>query len=168
MSFCLRSWLTGFALGLSGKPYPYSKREPTAYLYNGVRLPALPEWDRVAYPYAVITGYSNELFEQYPDAPKHSNYLFVSDKPLLLTRGTIYGGGYNYFVGDLTSAQTWTCAVGGEASEWACYGKYSADSRVIYNTELSWDTCRFMWANHDIMYRGTVALAASDPVPVYE
>lgn len=29
-------------------------REPIAYLYNGVRLPKLPEWDRGVYPFAVI------------------------------------------------------------------------------------------------------------------
>lgn len=137
------------------------------YLYNGVELPALPEWDKETYPYAVITGYSNELFEQYPDAPRHTNCLFVSDKPYWLTQGTIYGGGFNYFVHDLTDAQYWTCAVGGEDSEWAAKGKYSASNRDVYNTELSYDvTCRFMWANHDIMYGSKVALFASDPIPV--
>lgn len=43
--FDLKAWLTGLALGLAGKPLPLSmeKREPIAYLYNGVQLPPLPD-----------------------------------------------------------------------------------------------------------------------------
>lgn len=54
--FNRKSWLIGFALGLCGKPPPIagSRREPVAYLYNGVRLPKLPEYDKSVYPYAVI------------------------------------------------------------------------------------------------------------------
>lgn len=33
--------------------------KPIAYLYNGVRLPKLPEWDREIYPYAAIAVKSN-------------------------------------------------------------------------------------------------------------
>lgn len=37
-SFCLKSWLTGFALGMAGKPLPLApvRKESIAYLYNGV------------------------------------------------------------------------------------------------------------------------------------
>lgn len=30
------------------------ERQPIAYLYNGVQLPPLPEWDRDMYPYAFM------------------------------------------------------------------------------------------------------------------
>jgi hypothetical protein len=33
--------------------------EPIAYLYNGVQLPALPEWDRATYPFAYIAYKEN-------------------------------------------------------------------------------------------------------------
>lgn len=54
--FNRKSWLIGFALELCGNPLPIagSKREPVAYLYNGVRLPKLPEYDKSVYSYAVI------------------------------------------------------------------------------------------------------------------
>lgn len=48
------SFLEGLALGLTGAPLPIGGREPVAYLYNRVRLPPLPEWDKEAYPYAFI------------------------------------------------------------------------------------------------------------------
>lgn len=51
----LKSWLYGFCLGICGKPLPLAaKKTPTAYSYNGVVLPKLPEWDREKYPYAVV------------------------------------------------------------------------------------------------------------------
>lgn len=54
----LKSWLYGFVLGLTEMPLPLKigekPTEPIAYSYNGVILPKLPEWDREAYPYAVI------------------------------------------------------------------------------------------------------------------
>lgn len=49
----LKDFLLGRAIAFcSGLRIP--TRTPVAYLYNGVRLPALPEWDREAYPFAVI------------------------------------------------------------------------------------------------------------------
>jgi hypothetical protein len=47
----MKSFVKGILLGLCGHPLPQGK-EPVAYLYNGVRLPKLPESEL---PYAVIT-----------------------------------------------------------------------------------------------------------------
>lgn len=52
--FDLKGFLTGYALGLAGKPLPFAKKTPIAYSYNGTVLPGLPEWDRESYPYAGI------------------------------------------------------------------------------------------------------------------
>ena len=41
----LKSWLTGFALGLCGKPLPYAKKTPIGYSYNGTVLPEEQEDD---------------------------------------------------------------------------------------------------------------------------
>lgn len=49
MAFDLRSWLTGFALGLSGKPLPLSSKTPIV-----PELPELPEWDKETYPYMFL------------------------------------------------------------------------------------------------------------------
>jgi hypothetical protein len=36
----MKSWLTGYILGITGKPLPIAaKKEPTSYSYNGVVLP---------------------------------------------------------------------------------------------------------------------------------
>ena len=50
----MRSSVMGLILGQFSSPLPEVQKEPVAYLYNGVRLPALPEWDREKYPFAVI------------------------------------------------------------------------------------------------------------------
>ena len=62
----LRSWLTGYTLGLAGKPIPICvKREPVAYLYNGVRLPKFPDY------YGTLT--------EHP--LKDYRYVFVNTHP---------------------------------------------------------------------------------------
>lgn len=71
--FNLKSWLTGFALGLTGKPLLLAKK-PVAYLYGPEkhRLPALPYWDRTVYPYAFI-------------AMRNGKYgFFVNDYPKIM------------------------------------------------------------------------------------
>lgn len=49
------AFLTVFVILLSLLAIPASAAETSTYLYNGVELPALPEWDRETYPYAYIT-----------------------------------------------------------------------------------------------------------------
>ena len=51
----MRDFVKGLALGLTGAPLPYTgTAEPVAYLYNGYRLPPLPNRDKAQYPYATI------------------------------------------------------------------------------------------------------------------
>lgn len=71
-----RAYMQGFMSGvgsLAGKgkieqspdePAEPPAQEPVAYLYNGVRLQKLPEWDKETYPHAVIvqTGSKYQLF----------------------------------------------------------------------------------------------------------
>ena len=45
----MRSSVMGLILSLFSSPLPEVQKEPVAYLYNGVRLPALPEWDNLAW-----------------------------------------------------------------------------------------------------------------------
>jgi hypothetical protein len=54
------------------------QKTPIAYLYNGVQLPPLPEWDREKYPYAVIV------------ADDYQTALSFSAKPMLIERGEEY------------------------------------------------------------------------------
>jgi hypothetical protein len=55
------------------------------YFYNGVELPALPEWDKEAYPYAAIfpltngtDGYSLVAIAHPWFARKDNNGSFIS------------------------------------------------------------------------------------------
>lgn len=114
-------------------------REPIAYLYNGVRLPKLPEWDKTKYPYAYI-GTSGMDTTYY--------YLCFSDT--LETARNI-----SRIVG--TGDENYTLADG----EWGPF--------------LSTSSVAVIWTNTDIYYidslsevGGTLCLAASDPIPVYE
>lgn len=58
-NFDLKSWLTGFALGLASKPLQLNEGNPVApearmaHVYNGIPLPPI-SWDTVTYPYALI------------------------------------------------------------------------------------------------------------------
>ena len=54
MNSKMRSSVMGLILGQFSSPLPMAQKEPVAYLYNGVRLPALPEWDREKYPYSYV------------------------------------------------------------------------------------------------------------------
>lgn len=131
----MRSFAAGVIMGLCGKalPIPGSKREPVAYLYNGVRLPGLPEWDRETYPYAVIV--QNNLSGDY--------FLMADDETFAANAD-----------GDTIRPITGV-AYAIENGEWV-----SSVGRI---------NCKAIWANHDILNPdGSVYLAASEPVPVYE
>ena len=57
MTAKMKSFVKGILAGLVGKPLEFApKKEPVTYLYNGVRMPALPNWDKTAYPYAAIAS----------------------------------------------------------------------------------------------------------------
>lgn len=76
----LQSLMTFFALGIAAQPMLTSeKQEPVAYLYNGVKLPALPEWDRERYPYAHIG-----VMDSY------GRYAFAAESKALTVLGNIY------------------------------------------------------------------------------
>lgn len=120
-------------------------KEPVAYLYNGQRLPALPDFDVESYPYCfiskwVVTG----------------TYLTCCNrKPVVYS-----GSGSNTYLHSNSGVIT------------ALIFKYinniwerQADIEI---TEESSRTAPF-WANFDVTYGdGKAYLSASEPVPVYE
>lgn len=130
------------------------------YSYNGVVLPKLPEWDKTAYPYAVIYqeigSYLGELRETnalYCFAePLQWNYLlgYVTDNPGIRLRSQ-----YIPTSGDTT----W-----GEFTEEE-YGEISGLGQAWASGSLVW-----AWSNHDITNYsdGTVYIAGVEPIPIYE
>lgn len=119
------------------------------YLYNGVELPALPEWDKESYPYAIITRPvlgSVDLFFL-----REWEYYYYAD-------GTLVQEGIKY----KTNSKKYVCRVGG--IEWE-QNTIDEEGQVIF----PW----ILWTSEDVVCQsdeykpaGTLYLAASDPVPV--
>jgi hypothetical protein len=70
-------------------------KTPTAYLYNGIQLPPLPDWDKSKYPYAVIydntkygTWYGLYLCSMRPHQAASEVYFRLADdnNPCLLRK----------------------------------------------------------------------------------
>lgn len=131
----LLGWLIGKRIaGQRGN----EQKEPVAYLYNGVRLPALPEWDKEAYPYAYITEASVSTTE------KTFLWLFSNQKTVNSDGKISYGG---------TGARPIRFeSVDGNWEE------------IIVGAGIY----PLIWCNVDTYHGSTLYLPASDPVPVYE
>lgn len=119
------------------------------YFYNSIELPALPDWDKEKYPYAVI--YSHDT----------TCHLVVFQSPAAYgevgTNGnaTLYGLQF----GDSVSYK---------ATDTAWKPSTAITRIVIYmgTLHMGYKLC---WSNYDILNEdGTIYLAASDPIPVVE
>ena len=137
----MRSCIKGLILSLFGSPLPAApSREPVAYLYNGVRLPGLPEWDK----------------ETYPDVIILKNYnLIIAEKPFYFGRNSANphwlgtDGNFQFFIYKTDGWEEGSKLPPGEIAT----GNAPGD---------------IIWANHDILNAdGTIYLTASEPVPVY-
>ena len=154
-------WLTGKKI----KGVPAKKAKPSAYLYgeDKVRLPKLPEWDKETYPYAWI--------------------WYNASQKLYLLWFTTENAQYGYFPTlDGMYDGTGACAYGWALPENTRHNSCSYDTQHSYNWSevLDWgrayhnyateDPHNIIWTSHDILNidDGTVYLAASDPVPVYD
>lgn len=138
------------------------------YLYNGIELPALPEWDKTVYPYAVIyKNLKNE--EQFgtrfkvltqPVAYQEYNILFVNG-----LNGKTYG---IHETGGTYEAIDYILSDG----EWV---KDPDDYTIRMDIEVISSSASYagvkgemLWSNYDInnLIDGGIYLAASEPVPV--
>lgn len=149
------NWKQAFSLGLIAPGKLFAKGEPVAYLYNGMRLPVLPEWDKSKYPYAVI-----ENFDTFNYA-----YLYISEKPAIKAD-------------NLTAA--WWGADGDSGG--GIVGTFDKKGYAEGTADFVWvmrkpvenvaDSVGFglspRWSNYDILGDDMVYFAATDPIPVYE
>lgn len=120
------------------------------YLYNGVELPALPDWDKEMYPYAYICQ-SWVLSSYY--------VLRMFKEPYILDGSTRFA---NFICED---GETFLqCDAKSQSTSWRTV------SEIITNSED--DTNELMrenmvWSNFDLVGKdGTLYLAASEPIPV--
>ena len=159
------------------KPVPVQD-EPTLYLYgreadktvtyNGVELPPLPEWDKTAYPYAVICEYRGFMLFGY--------HLVVSTAPLYSTDTKVWQLSGNYGCLSMKS----TCYTD---NEYDYSYTWVADSTILtevwqspYNS-IEKGALYFgkpIWSNYDVELcdgnlkpMGETALSATDPVTTY-
>lgn len=123
------------------------------YLYNGIELPKLPEWDKEKYPYAVISytdiGYSKYYLLRVFSALDYSPYTD--------NWGLMY---YN----DNARAKCVVEESGVSAEEPLSWGDFeytegNADSTVVFGFS------GVKWTNTDLLNAdGSVSLAASYPI----
>ena len=141
----LRSHVLGIVLALIQKALSPIRKQPTAYLYNGVQLPPLPEWDREMYPYAAILCNESKA-DYWIYAFSKTPFLFNNENGAL--RNVDNSKPYSYIT-----------LIDGVWGEW----------RVITYTMEFFANCVAKWCNYPIYDSdGTLYLSASDPIPVYE
>lgn len=138
-------------------------REPVAYLYNGVRLPGLPEWDKTAYPYAYI-GYLDSILDS-----SDGYYIWVTNRPIYGKTEGIENGFIICTHGeDVSYARYWLVD-----GVWELKGtNIISGSDQLY--AIKWSNTNVYQMLHDTtdsdIYEptDTLLLSATDPIPVYE
>lgn len=123
------------------------------YLYNGVELPALPEWDKETYPYVVMTT-------MMQGGVVYGVRIVAYSEPMHLVLNNS-GVGSDYYLGVVAGNPFLT------TGSWYL----SSDTTPEFTEKtLTYDylyTKEPHWANYDVLNRdGTLYLAASDPIPV--
>ena len=161
MAFDLKSWLTGFALGYAGRPLPVLG-EAAYYLYNGVKLPKLPEWDREKFPYAVIEYCGDRMGYRTLYCFSEPKQLVYSDSlnawRLYIPDGEVYLRSYRGIYANTED----------EARDFLENAEYPEPTE---KTGAEWlaQASELLWANYDIYDAdGNLHLSTSNPVPIYE
>lgn len=140
----LLGWLIGKRIaGQRGN----EKKEPVAYLYNGVRLPDINKvWtDKETYPYVAIGGSSSGSYNlmAFSELPRHKS-----------------PEGFYREDGEKLHYCSWSRPV--NFSNWI-------QPSVNPWENLTTGIGTLKWSNFDVYDQdGNIKLAASDPVPVYE
>lgn len=160
-----RSRVLGMILGsVSRGQFP--QREPVAFLYNGVRLPDIDSvWtDKETYPYAMIWRYRFPDGSQYPYADDKTRVYF-SNLPFGTRKGYTADGRVMYNPHEEAILHLVSRFPYGEV-DWAVGTEVNRLGAGSYYQ----DDVIFIWSNYDIIdeNNGTLYLAASEPIPVYE
>ena len=119
------------------------------WLYNGVELPALPDFDRAKYPYIIIAKHKVSKI--------YSICAFAKESYFYSKYGTLYfGGSPDYPVGSVACFSAY------------CYANYNywSDHKTWTNENIDIDnsTHELIWTNFDLEYDGTLYMEASEPV----
>lgn len=156
-------WLVGRRIaGQRGK----KQKEPIAYLYNGVRLPKLPEWDKEKYPYAAIECYETASGFYYRLTVVSKDAIYKTGNDSIILSGT--EGRYWAIRDDDYGPENDFAIDGGDFTSWGDSKTLSEDTAYIYYGTHVWSEARPLWTNFDFKYDGKVYISASEPIPVYE
>lgn len=115
------------------------------WLYNGVELPALPEWNTEAYPYALIS---------YTRSPEFYTLRCFTVEPAKGISGStlVPQSGTGQYISCTTKGEEWTSF--GEPTNFTALMGSVFEGRIWTNFDLRTKEGDYVW------------LAASDPVPV--
>lgn len=167
----------GYLTALCGPVVLFPEKQPTAYSYNGVVLPKLPEWDKTVYPYAVIYYQKNKVIST------NQSYEAV----FLQHPGTVNGDFGTARLKHIYLPEE-TAALGRSLESPVMDNDWNElhDESISTNNGEPYisigDTAaqkfEMVWSNFPIRYRtanddagiavGDIYLAASEPIPVYE
>lgn len=154
MNAKMRSFVDGILLSLPGIPMPFAvSKEPVAYLYNGVQLPGLPEWDKDEYPYAVISYDDDNTYPYGFTAHNFESYVGVTDSGTTMLKTRSSGRAITYrFIG----------------GTWGYYAEFGGSPNSAYKGNVMYAS-RIIWSNYDILNEdGSLYFAGSTPIPVYD
>lgn len=142
------SFMMGYQLGCRLRAQRGAKK-PIGYSYNGVVLPELPQWDKEKYPYAWIHQFNTA---------NPSYVLRIASEPIVYKKPIFK----DYYVYSMTGAG---CIYNINDGAWEIF-----QSDVTFDNYFPESDVLFSWTNTDIINQsdGTVYLAASEPVPIYE
>lgn len=120
------------------------------YIYNGIELPALPEWDKTTYPYAAII-YNKSI--SGIAIPSHTYCLVCTTEPCVVSSSNTPN------FKDYSRVMFTVSETAPESGDWKFEAYTTTNTRFVLLTEV--------WSNYDMLNAdGSIYLAASDPVPV--
>ena len=151
-------WLVGRRIaGQRGKQIvPDVPKEPIAYLYNGVRLPKLPEWDKEKYPYAFIQTFGDTSGDPEYDYAYWLVCMSASADYFYHSNDNEYCFGGDPYLEKCPAIAYMKLQ---NSNEWVFHKEY--DNYFIER----WNPV--IWTNFDLDL-GELKVDASEPIPVYE
>ena len=140
-NFDLKRWLTGCALGVSGRPYPLTNmKNLVGYSYNGSIPLMFDSYDEKKYPYSFVYYGGGENY-----------YFYAFENPVVWQRASNYGPEECDYV-----------------KQQYYYGIKMLPQELQHGAP-DWGIQYYLWTNTDIKDTdGNVVLAATKRIPVYE
>lgn len=144
---------------------------PTIYLYNGVKLPKLPDWDKDTYPYALMVRSLSSSSDSYvlycSTTPIHYKYtgtgIFAGYRPLAEKDGTAIA----YSVSILKSNGAFFNDSTGDVVDY--WPRHEALDKQLVGGETFTESKTRFWANYNVLDIDSkdVLLAMSQPTPFF-